>query len=187
MRIYLDNITGSWSKSNSWLQQDAMSWGCLGPVFCVILYILHSLESFGLRRDHNWSCPHAGQVPRTQFRGRAGFGVGGRRGGWCRTGFRSLGSCLNVARWRPRQGGGLAVYFVGSHSWNTGSLAPKPHVMHHGLGGRGAWARAAGAGWGEGVGLHQLGFGSLCILPEMSIWLCDSKECSQQIQWTFTS
>lgn len=87
--------------------------------------------------DHNRSGPHAGQVSRTQFRGRAGLAVGGRRGGWCRAGFRSLGNCLIVSRWRLREGG-LAVFLEGRHGGNAGSLAPEPHVVHHGLGGGGA-------------------------------------------------
>lgn len=141
-----------------------MSWGGLGLVLCMFSSLLHSLEGLSLGRDHNRSGPHAGQVPRTQFRGRAVLGVGGSHGGLWRTTFRSLGNSLNVA---------LAVFFEGHHSWNTGLLASGPHVVHHGLGGGGAWAGAARARGGEGVGLHQFGFGSLCILPEMKTRLHD--------------
>lgn len=147
--------------------------GCLGLVLCVITSLLHSLEGLGLGRDHNRSGPHAGQVPRTQFRGRAGLGFGRRHGGGCRTAFRSLGNCPIVARWRLRKGG-LAVFLEGRYGRNTGSLASGPHVVHHGLGRGGARARAARAGRGEGVGLYEFGFGSLRILPEMSCMISKS-------------
>ena len=88
-------------------------------------------------RDHNRSGPHAGKVPRAQFWGRAGLGVGGRCGGGCRTGFRGLGDCLIVARWRLSEGG-LAVLLEGRHSRDTSSLASVCHVVYHGLGGGGA-------------------------------------------------
>lgn len=147
-----------------------MSWGCLVEVLAPSL---HSLEGLGLGRNHNRGGTHPGQVPRAQFWGRAGLGVGvrGRRGGgWCTgcTWFKGLGGTLGVARWWLREGGCLAIFLKGCHSRNTGSLAPGCHVVHHGLSGGGAWARAAGARWGKGVGLHQFGFGSFCILPEIS-------------------
>lgn len=137
-------------------------------VLFFLYFSLYSLEGLGLGRDHNRSGPHATKVPRAQFRGWAGLGVGGRRRGGCRTGFRSLRNCLIVARWRPRIRGGLAALFQGHYSGNAAMLGPRPHVVHHGLGGGGARARAARAGGGYGVWLHQFGFGSLCILSKMS-------------------
>lgn len=144
-----------------------MSWGSPGLITVCFPSPLHSLKGLGLGRDHNRSSPHAGQIPRAQFRGRAGLGVGGKRRGGCRTRFRGLRDCLIVARWRLSEGGSFAVVLESCHCRNTSSLASVCHVVYHGLGGGGAWARAARARWGQGIGLHQFGFGSLCILPEM--------------------
>lgn len=125
--------------------------------------LLYSLKGLCLGRDHNRSGPHAGQVPRTQFRWRAGLGVSCRRGGLGGALFGSLGNRLNVA---------LAVVFKSGHSWNADGLTPGPHVVHHGLCGGGSWAWAARPRWGKGIGLHQFGFGGLCILSEMSTISC---------------
>lgn len=135
----------------------------------MLLFLLHSLESLGLGWDHDRCGPHAGQVPRTQFRGGAGLRVGGRGGGGGAAGLGGLGNSLIVGGWRLRKGS-LAVFLEGCHSRDAGSRAPGPHVVDHGLGGGGSGARAAGARRGEGVGLHEFGFGSLSVLPAKRTW-----------------
>ena len=162
-----------------------MSWGssslylCVNTVLC--LQLQNSLGGLGLGRDTNSFGPHVGQLPCVQFRGIVGVGVWGWNRDRC-TGFRSLVNCQIVARWRVREGGGLAVFLKGRHSRNTTMLASGPHVPYHRLGRGGVWARAASAGWWQRVGLHQFGFGSLCILPEMRIWLYDFTEFPKQIK-----
>lgn len=132
------------------------------------LSLLHSLESFGLGRGYSGISLHAHQVSRAHLQGRSRLGVGGWSGGKGRGWSQSLGTSLTAARFR--RSGNMAASLGRCCSRRTGSLATGCHGDYHRLGGGGTWTRAARMGRGHGIRLHQFGFRSLCILPEMSTW-----------------
>lgn len=116
------------------------------------LLVLNSLEGLGLGRDHEGGWCGARYVPGVKFRsGRGLRGLGGH-------------DCI-VGWWRLREAWRLSIFLESGHSRWAGAVATLDTVMHHGLSGRCTGARAAGAGGGKGVGLHQFGLRSLRILP----------------------
>lgn len=136
-----------------------MGWGAVGLGLGagsshVCLPVLHSLKGLGLGRDHEGGRCGPRQVPGVVFgsnRGLCAFGGHHRGVGW-----RGL-----------REAGGLSVFLERCHGRRAGAGPALSAVVHHGLGGGGTGARAARARRRQGVGLHQLGFGGLCVLPEV--------------------
>lgn len=120
----------------------------------VCLPVLHSLKGLGLGGDHEGGRCGPRHVPGGVFGSNRGLrGFGGHHGG--------------VGRRRLREAGGLSVLLEGCYGRRAGAGPALGAVVHHGLGGGGTRARAARTGRRQGVGLHQLGFGGLRVLPEV--------------------
>lgn len=97
------------------------------------LSVLHSLKGLGLGRDHEgWGCGPR-HIPGVEFRG--GRGLGGLGGHHCSVGWRGLGKA-----------GRLSIFLESRYSRWAGAVTTLGAVVHHGLGGGGTGARAAGTG-----------------------------------------